>query len=122
MPIYGGSGLNVWNHLTAQALAPQFCWLTLSPELSSRQLKDAVSAFRALPYLDGIPNLELVVQGSMGVMVAEDSLPQIAEERYSDEFWGLQDFKHIFPLRVDDEGRKDPYLQLRRDLPDRPLA
>ncbi|HQE71608.1 MAG TPA: DUF3656 domain-containing protein, partial [Methanothrix soehngenii] len=105
MPIYGGSGLNVWNHLTAQALAPQFCWLTLSPELSSRQLKDAVSAIRALPDRDGTPNLELVVQGSLEVMVAEDSIPQLAKGRYSDELWGLQDFKHIFPLWVDDEGR-----------------
>jgi putative protease len=105
MPIYGGSGLNVWNHLTAQALAPQFCWLTLSPELSSRQLKDAVSAIRALPDRDGTPNLELVVQGSLEVMVAEDSIPQLAKGRYSEELWGLQDFKHIFPLWVDDEGR-----------------
>ena len=105
MPIYGGSGLNVWNHLTAQALAPQFCWLTLSPELSRRQLKDAVSAIRALPESDAPPNLELVVQGSLEVMVAEDSIPQIAKGSYSDELWGLQDFKHIFPLWVDDEGR-----------------
>mgnify|MGYP000846720590 FL=1 len=105
MPIYGGSGLNVWNHLTAQALAPQFCWLTLSPELSRRQLKDAVSAIRALPDRDGTPNLELVVQGSLEVMVAEDSIPQLAKGSYSDELWGLQDFKHIFPLWVDDEGR-----------------
>ena len=105
MPIYGGSGLNVWNHLTAQALAPQFCWLTLSPELSRRQLKDAVSAIRALPESDAPPNLELVVQGSLEVMVAEDSIPQLAKGSYSDELWGLQDFKHIFPLWVDDEGR-----------------
>jgi len=105
MPIYGGSGLNVWNHLTAQALAPQFSWLTLSPELSSHQLKDAASALRALPGRDGNPKLELVVQGSLEVMVAEDSVPQLAKGRSSEEFWGLQDFKHIFPLKVDDEGR-----------------
>ncbi len=105
LPLYGASGLNVWNHLTAQALAPQFCWLTLSPELSCRQLKDAASAIRALPGRDGTPKLELVVQGSLEVMVAEDSIPQLAKGRSSEEFWGLQDFKHIFPLKVDDEGR-----------------
>ena len=109
MTLYGGSGLNVWNHLTAQALAPQFCWLTLSPELSSHQLKDAVSALRALPDREGTPKLELIVQGSQEVMVAEDSIPQLAKGRSSEELWGLQDFKHIFPLKVDDEGRTHIY-------------
>jgi putative protease len=106
MPIYGGSGLNVWNHLTAQALAPQFCWLTLSPELSSRQLAHTASALRALPGRDSTPQLELVVQGSLEVMVAEDCIPPLAQEKTDRErFWGLQDFKHIFPLRLDDWGR-----------------
>ena len=42
--IYGASGLNVWNHLTIQALAPHLQRLTLSPELSRDQLACTVAA------------------------------------------------------------------------------
>lgn len=105
MRIYGGSGLNVWNHLTAEALVPPFCHLTLSPELSSRQLTETISAVRAMPGLGGIPELELVVQGSQEVMVAEDCIPPRTQKKGQEEFWGLQDFKHIFPVSLDDDDR-----------------
>ena len=104
--IYGGMGLNVCNHLTVQALSPPLCHLTLSPELSSRQMAAAVSASRLL---HDCPGLELVVQGSLEVMVAEDCIPCLVgpNEAGNDagQFWGLQDMRRVFPLRLDDDSR-----------------
>lgn len=104
VPIYGGMGLNVCNHLSVRALSPPLCQLTLSPELSFRQMAAAVSASRLLP---DCPGLELVVQGSLEVMVAEDCIPCLAGEKADDagQFWGLQDMRRVFPLRLDDDSR-----------------
>ena len=101
--LYGASGLNVCNHLTVQALAPPLEQLTLSPELSARQLANTVAAVRLL---SDAPRLELMVQGSQEVMVAEDCMPLPAKGEYdAKEFWGLQDMRRIFPLRLDDDHR-----------------
>ncbi len=104
--IYGGMGLNVCNHLTVRALSPPLCQLTLSPELSARQIAAAVSASRLLP---DCPGLELVVQGSLEVMVAEDCIPCLAALNGAGDdagvFWGLQDMRRVFPLRLDDDSR-----------------
>ena len=106
VPIYGGMGLNVCNHLTIQALSPPMSLLTLSPELSARQIAAAVSASRLLP---DCPGLELVVQGSLEVMVAEDCIPCLAGPNGAGDdagvFWGLQDMRRVFPLRLDDDSR-----------------
>jgi putative protease len=105
-PIYGGMGLNVCNHLTVRALSPPLCHLTLSPELSARQMAAAVSASRLLP---DCPDLELVVQGSLEVMVAEDCIPCLVGPNLAADdarqFWGLQDMRRVFPLRLDDDSR-----------------
>ena len=98
MPISGSMSLNVWNHLTVWQLS-QFERLTLSPELSLEQLSELVAGAR----LRNIPELELIVQGNLEVMVTEDCLPCLAQGKA--QFWGLQDFKRIFPLRIDDESR-----------------
>ena len=101
--IYGASGLNVCNHLTVQALAPPLRLLTLSPELSARQLAETVAAVRLIP---DAPQMELMVQGGQEVMVAEDCMPLPAKIEYdAKEFWGLQDMRRIFPLRLDDDQR-----------------
>ena len=106
-PIYGGMGLNVCNHLSVQALSPPLSLLTLSPELSARQMAAAVSASRLLSQR---PQLELVVQGSLEVMVAEDCIPCLvgpegAAGDDAGQFWGLQDMRRVFPLRLDDDSR-----------------
>lgn len=98
MPISGSMSLNVWNHLTVWQLS-QFERLTLSPELALGQLSELVAGAR----LRNIPELELTVQGNLEVMVTEDCLPCLAPGKA--EFWGLQDFKRIFPLRTDDKAR-----------------
>lgn len=111
--IYGGMGLNVCNHMTVQALAPQLAFITLSPELSMRQLTGTVAAARRL---SNSPGMELVVHGSLEVMIAEDCVPCLAggtpekgsrsQAKFdSQAFWGLQDMRRIFPLRVDEDFR-----------------
>ena len=101
--VYGASGLNVWNHLTIQALAPNLQRLTLSPELSRDQLACTVAAARKL---GSVPKLELMVQGNLEVMVTEDCVLSLARKKPEPgDFWGLQDFKRIFPIRVDEDGR-----------------
>jgi len=105
--LYGASGLNVWNHLAVRQLSPPFQLLTLSPELSGEQLAKTVARSReGASAPEGSPKLELVVQGSLEVMVTEDCLPCLAkEEAIPGGFWGLQDFKRVFPLRLDGERR-----------------
>jgi len=100
--IYGASGLNVFNHLTVQALKPTFQLLTLSPELSKDQLARMIALSRQSK---SVPALELVVQGNLEVIVSEDCIPWLDEDTDALTFWGLQDFRRIFPLRLDDEKR-----------------
>ena len=97
-PVSGSMSLNIWNHLTVWQLS-QFKRLTLSPELSLEQLSELVAGAR----LRNVPELELIVQGNLEVMVTEDCLLCLA--RGEAQFWGLQDFKRVFPLRIDDESR-----------------
>lgn len=108
--LYGGMGLNVCNHLAVQALAPPLSLITLSPELSGRQMRSLLSALA-----DG-PELEILVEGSLEVMVSEDCIPALAKGadktgRCLDDrsFWGLQDMRRIFPIRIDDENRTHIY-------------
>jgi putative protease len=102
LKLMGGAGLNVWNHLTVWDLEPLFQRLTLSAELSANQLAELISGSRA------VPALELMVQGNLEVMVAEDCL--IGEEEAKDDvFWGMQDMRRVFPVRSDDDGRTHIY-------------
>ena len=101
--VLGASGLNVCNHLAVQALAPPLELITLSPELSYRQLFGTVAAVRRH---SNQAKMELLVQGSLEVMVARDCMPLPARAVSGPgEFWGLQDMRRIFPLRLDDDNR-----------------
>jgi putative protease len=103
LKLMGGAGLNVWNHLTVWELEPLFHRLTLSAELSADQLAELISGSRPR----AVPALELIVQGNLEVIVAEDCL--IGEEEVEDVFWGLQDMRRVFPVRSDDDGRTHIY-------------
>jgi putative protease len=98
MPVSGSMGLNIWNHMAVWQLS-HFQRLTLSPELSANHLLELVG--RA--HLRSIPELELLVQGNLEVMVTEDCLTCLAPCKA--EFMGLQDFKRLFPIYADDESR-----------------
>lgn len=96
--LYGASGLNIWNHLSVWQLGG-FQRLTLSPELSADQLALLISRAR----LRKAPETELIVQGNLEVMTTEDCIPCLAKGKA--EFWGLQDFRRVFPLRLDGDSR-----------------
>ncbi|MDD1751951.1 MAG: DUF3656 domain-containing protein [Methanotrichaceae archaeon] len=96
--IYGSAGLNIWNHLTAWQLSQTFQLLTLSPELSADQLGEIV----ARSHLQPSPMLELIVQGNQEVMVTEDCITSL--DPCDSNFWGLHDFRRIFPLSLDDDS------------------
>jgi putative protease len=90
-----------------QQLSPPFQRLTLSPELSGEQLAKTIARSRpGLGASEVAPELELLVQGSLEVMVTEDCIPCLAKGKaVSENFWGLQDFKRVFPLRLDGDSR-----------------
>jgi putative protease len=107
--LYGGAGLNVFNHLTAQFLAPQFSRLTLSPELSGAGLG------RLIRHVEGSrrSGIEVIVQGNLEAVIAEDRLlaTLISEDDggrggLSGRFYGLRDGTgRIFPVFQDSECR-----------------
>jgi len=95
--VWGGPGLNVWNHQTVANLS-SLRLLTLSPELSAADMAVLVPAAAAR----NPPILELLVQGNLEVMVTEDRLVELGPRA---EFTGLQDFRRVFPIWADGEGR-----------------
>jgi putative protease len=96
--IYGSAGLNIWNHLTVWQLSHTFQLLTLSPELSADQLGEIVTR----SHLQPSPMLELIVQGNQEVMVTQDCITCL--EPCDTAFWGLNDFRRVFPLSLDDNS------------------
>lgn len=72
MPLYGASGLNIWN-ADAVAAHDDFTLLTLSPELSGDDIGTLVAR---LPV--GASAVEVVVQGVAEAMVTEDCPPATA--------------------------------------------
>jgi len=72
IPLYGASGLNIWN---AEAVAAHdgFALLTLSPELSGDDIRALVARLPA-----GAPEVEVVMQGVVEAMVTEDCPPATA--------------------------------------------
>jgi len=109
--IAGSVGLNIFNHITVRELAPQFSILTISPELSRREIDELVRFARA----DGSDTiLELIVQGSAEAMVSEDCLLEPLfkcrtgkrDDITSVRFFGIRDSSgRIFPVRTDAECR-----------------
>ncbi|QSZ67578.1 U32 family peptidase [Methanofollis aquaemaris] len=97
MPLYGGSGLNIWNHVSVAA-HPDFALLTLSPELSGEEILTLVSRL-----LVGSPAPSLLVQGTVEAAVTEDCPPATAlgcPAGCSGMAWALKDERGmVFPLR-----------------------
>ncbi|KQC05767.1 MAG: hypothetical protein APR53_06510 [Methanoculleus sp. SDB] len=105
--LFGGAGLNVFNHRAAGCLARRFRSLTLSQELSGRGVGALVLRARtASPY----PAFELIVHGAVEVMVAEDCLMRThMGDSWADggaDWFGIRDSRdHLFPVYIDGECR-----------------
>ena len=107
LPLYGGTGLNVFNHLTAIHLCPPFAQVTLSPELGAPDLERLVSLVRRSG--DG-PALEVIAQGNLEVMITADCLrildhspgPDSCAVPDEHRFLGIRDARgRLFPVRTD---------------------
>lgn len=108
MKVSGSIGLNVWNSLAVEVLAPEFSRLTLSPELSAREVEELSAVAGSIPEP---PDLEVLVQGNVEAMVAESCLLSSAlgcheAATSGDPFWGIEDETgRVFPVRADGECR-----------------
>ena len=112
--IYGSKGLNIWNHMTIDELTEStetLFGITLSPELSKDDLKSAITHSKTKIREH---NFELLVQGNLEVLVSEDCLPCVVQDKgiikkfknSTYQFLGIKDSKNrIFPLELDEEYR-----------------
>lgn len=103
LPLFGGAGLNVWNHLAALSHTG-FATLTLSSEVSGA---DILGLIARLP--PGSPAMEILVQGTTEAMITEDCPPATAvgcPAGCSGDAWALRDGRgRVFPVRTDRECR-----------------
>ncbi|MDD1674590.1 MAG: DUF3656 domain-containing protein [Methanomicrobiales archaeon] len=105
--VTGGAGLNVTNHGTACALCPPLRGVTLSPELSGREMQGLAARIRS----QRIPlALEVLVQGNLEAVNSEDALFALATgksgTRLARGFWGIRDETgRVFPLSRDCMGK-----------------
>jgi U32 family peptidase len=123
--LHGSGSLNIWNHMTVNEVCskdelsndktsrykPGLKSITLSPEISQKELRNVVSHIK-----DNNTDiqLEFLVQGNLEALVSENCL--IWEFKDKDviknfenspyHFLGIKDFKNrIFPVEIDAECR-----------------
>ncbi|MCU0629830.1 MAG: DUF3656 domain-containing protein [Methanoregulaceae archaeon] len=102
--IFGGAGLNIFNHCTARLLR-EFVCLTLSPELSHEDISRLNSWF----YPQNTTVFEVIVQGNLEVLNSRDCIPAgvpggcgSCNGHNEGMFCGLQDRTgRTFPFSVD---------------------
>jgi len=110
--LFGAAGLNIFNHLSAQALSPVGL-LTLSPELSRDEIRVLIGGSRS----GGLATrFALIVQGNSEAMISEDCIlqpwMQCSGKEYpkTAAFSGIMDATgHLFPVRIDGECRSHIY-------------
>jgi putative protease len=113
-PLFGSTGLNIFNHQAVCHLSSLFSMVTLSPELSRDEIRLLIQAARHQGYSG---SFALIVQGSVEAMVSEVSMLRswLSCNRKEGEmdippFFGIMDGTgHIFPVRVDGECRTHVY-------------
>ncbi len=110
--LFGAAGLNIFNHLSAEALSPVGL-LTLSPELSRDEIRVLIASARSRGLAT---QFALIVQGNSEAMISEDCIlqpwMQCSGKEYSatSAFAGIMDATgHIFPVRIDGECRSHIY-------------
>ena len=109
--LFGATGLNVFNHATAENLSSRCHLLTLSPELSREECRFLVSVARTER---DDTRFTLIVQGISEAIISDDCLLEPflhckEEEKKSAApgiFYGIRDSTgHVFPVRMDSECR-----------------
>jgi len=105
--LYGATGLNVFNHLTANRLCPPFSQVTLSPELGAADIGRLVQLVRNA---GKGPAMEVIVQGNIEVMITADCVGVLDPARgagtcafpQEGRFLGIRDGRsRLFPVRTD---------------------
>lgn len=98
--ISGSTALNIWNHCTLQELSKNLNRVTLSNELSKKEINILSSHSKNI-------HLEYVVQGNIESIISEDCL--VGGVQRKDDLnppWAIRDEKNqIFPLIIDDYSR-----------------
>ncbi|MDH7592910.1 MAG: U32 family peptidase [Methanomicrobiales archaeon] len=102
-PIHGYSGLNVWNSWSVAEYSELFGLLTLSPELSLREIEHMMQMRRP-----GWPEIGMQVQGNLEAMVSEICIPAslgLCREGGCGDgdsgVWALRDEQNcLFPIRM----------------------
>ena len=110
--LFGAAGLNIFNHLSVQALASAGL-LTLSPELSRDEIRVMIRAARSRGCGT---QFAIIVQGNLEAMISEDCILQpwlqCSDKEYTGTsvFTGVMDATgHVFPVRIDGECRSHIY-------------
>ncbi|MHC1631256.1 MAG: DUF3656 domain-containing U32 family peptidase [Methanotrichaceae archaeon] len=108
MSLSGSAGLNIWNNMTVRQLVPNFRQLTISPELSAKEIADLMARVQSLK---NRPKMEMIVQGNLEAMVSEDCLVSTAigceaVTLANESYWAVRDSTNrTFPLSMDGECR-----------------
>ncbi|MCK9152301.1 DUF3656 domain-containing U32 family peptidase [Methanobacterium alcaliphilum] len=110
--LYGSYALNVWNHRTIATLSPLFSLITLSPELSWKEINNIIH-YQKSNHLSSNSEIEILVQGNMESIISENCLisPDLISKTYFSEFspeksclerfWGIKDERErVFPLKI----------------------
>ena len=112
VPVYGGSGLNIFNSHSARIVGSDCVSVTLSPELSFDSIRELVS--RLISEEEVYPIPECIIHGPAELAVSEDCIIATAHGRClhcrdipgGRQWFGIKDVKnHIFPVTIDDECR-----------------
>ncbi|HKL97774.1 MAG TPA: U32 family peptidase [Methanocorpusculum sp.] len=104
IPKYGGSGLNITNARSAMAYGKSCRQICLSPELSGTQIKTLMEKLSAYAHP---PRTEVIVQGSLEVMITENCIPATTQGcRSCGQSWALKDkTNRIFRIWTDSQCR-----------------
>ena len=101
---YGGIGLNITNARSAVLFGKSCRQVALSPELSGKQIKTLMHQLAGYAHP---PKIEVLVQGSLEVMITENCIPATAEGcRSCSQSWALKDKTgRTFRIRTDPDCR-----------------
>ena len=107
--LFGGQGLNIFNHPAVRMFSADYTLLTLSCELNRSELKTLCGMADSC---SNRPLLEYMIHGPAEIFISENNLPESSlGEKYSPgRDYGMADSTgRIFPVLVDGYGRTHVY-------------